>query len=60
MDHQHVTEKADVWSFGVVLWEMLTLEVPFHNMPPAQLIAGEWLLLCLLHVAFAVSLASST
>jgi hypothetical protein len=41
MDHQHVTEKADVWSLGVVFWEMLTLEVPFQDMPPAQLIGGE-------------------
>lgn len=43
MDHQHVTEKADVWSLGVVFWEMLTLEVPFADMPPAQLIGGEGL-----------------
>ena len=34
-------EKADVWSLGVVFWEMLTLEVPFADMPPAQLIGGE-------------------
>jgi serine/threonine protein kinase len=40
MDHQHVTEKADVWSLGVVFWEMLTLEVPFADMPPAQLIGA--------------------
>lgn len=33
-------EKADVWSLGVVFWEMLTLEVPFADMPPAQLIGG--------------------
>lgn len=36
-------EKADVWSLGVVFWEMLTLEVPFADMPPAQLIGGTWL-----------------
>ncbi|KAL4860150.1 putative serine/threonine-protein kinase SIS8 [Chlorella vulgaris] len=40
MDHTHVTEKADVWSLGVVFWEMLTLEVPFADMPPAQLIGA--------------------
>ncbi|GAB4816617.1 hypothetical protein N2152v2_003663 [Parachlorella kessleri] len=40
MDHQHVTEKADVWSLGVVFWEMLTLEVPYQDMPPAQLIGA--------------------
>lgn len=40
----HVAEKADVWSLGVVFWEMLTLEVPFADMPPAQLIGGAWLM----------------
>lgn len=30
-----------MWSLGVVFWEMLTLEVPFADMPPAQLIGGE-------------------
>jgi serine/threonine protein kinase len=27
-DPEHVSEKADIWSLGIVLWEMLTLEVP--------------------------------
>lgn len=40
LDHQHVTEAADVWSLGVVLWEMLTLEPPFQSMQPAQLIGA--------------------
>lgn len=38
-DLQHVSEAADVWSLGVVFWEMLTLEVPFATEPPAQLLA---------------------
>jgi serine/threonine protein kinase len=39
-DHQRVTEKADVWSLGVVLWELLTLKVPHQDAPPAQLIGA--------------------
>jgi serine/threonine protein kinase len=39
-DHQHVTEKADVWSLGVVLWELLTLQVPYADTPPAALLGA--------------------
>ncbi len=41
-DPQHVTEKADVWSIGVVLWELLTLAVPFAEWNPNQLLQGGW------------------
>jgi serine/threonine protein kinase len=49
-------EKADVWSLGVVFWEMLTLEVPFADMPPAQLIGGGFGQSCLLLYSFFVCL----
>ena len=39
-DPDHVSEKADVWSLGMVLWEMLCLETPFQTLTPQQIIAG--------------------
>jgi len=36
--NQHYTEKADVFSFGVVLWECATREDPFAGLPPYQVI----------------------
>ena len=44
-----------MWSLGVVFWEMLTLEVPFADMPPAQLIGGERTLHALLKCGFRVA-----
>jgi serine/threonine protein kinase len=39
-DPMRVSEKADVWSLGMVLWEMLTLQVPFSDLTPQQIVAG--------------------
>lgn len=30
------TRKVDVYSFGIVLWELVTLQIPFHDMTPEQ------------------------
>ena len=38
-DPMRVSEKADVWSLGMVLWEMLTLQVPFGDLTPQQIVA---------------------
>lgn len=35
-----VSEKADLWSMGVVMWEMLTLEVPYRDLAPQQILMG--------------------
>ncbi|KAL8141968.1 hypothetical protein V2J09_015000 [Rumex salicifolius] len=34
-EKQH-TKKVDVYSFGIVLWELLTALIPFDNMTPEQ------------------------
>lgn len=33
---KHHTKKVDVYSFGIVLWELLTGLIPFDNMTPEQ------------------------
>ena len=36
--NEHYTEKADVYSFGIVIWECLTREDPFAGMPPFHVV----------------------
>ncbi|KAI4336134.1 hypothetical protein L6164_014702 [Bauhinia variegata] len=33
---KHHTKKVDVYSFAIVLWEILTAQTPFENMTPEQ------------------------
>ena len=39
-DPERITEKADCWSFGMLCWELLTLQSPFQDLPPNTLIGG--------------------
>lgn len=44
-DGRRYNEKADVYSFGVILWELCTREVPFSNLSsfaiPVLVIKGK-------------------
>ncbi|CAF3614917.1 unnamed protein product [Rotaria sp. Silwood1] len=34
------SEKIDVWSFGIILWEMVTCAVPYNNIDPIAVMWG--------------------
>ncbi|XP_072930917.1 mitogen-activated protein kinase kinase kinase 12 [Epargyreus clarus] len=38
--HELCSEKVDVWSYGVVLWELLTQEVPYRTMETHAIMWG--------------------
>jgi serine/threonine protein kinase len=42
------TRKVDVYSFGIVLWEILTALVPFSEMTPEQAAIAVALKVCFL------------
>lgn len=39
-DPDGVTEKADVWSLGVVLWEMAVRKLPHATLSPQDIVRG--------------------
>ncbi|XP_024972204.1 serine/threonine-protein kinase STY46-like isoform X2 [Cynara cardunculus var. scolymus] len=40
INHQPYDQKADVFSFAIVLWELLTAKVPYEKMTPLQAALG--------------------
>lgn len=40
INHQPYDQKADVFSFAIVLWELVTARVPYDNMTPLQAALG--------------------
>ncbi|GBG68332.1 hypothetical protein CBR_g2876 [Chara braunii] len=38
IDHRPYTHKVDVYSFGIVLWELCTAEWPFEGLSFVQLV----------------------
>ncbi|XP_057795485.1 serine/threonine-protein kinase STY8-like [Salvia miltiorrhiza] len=40
INHQPYDQKADVFSFAIVLWELVTAKVPYDNMTPLQAALG--------------------
>lgn len=41
IEHKPYDERADVFSFGVVLWELLTCKIPYSDMTPLQVGCGR-------------------
>lgn len=40
IEHKPYNEKADVFSFGILLWELLTAKVPYSDLTPLQAAVG--------------------
>jgi serine/threonine protein kinase len=50
MEHQEFSEASDVYSFGMIIWEMFTRQVPFPNMNPHQVcLCSSSLFLFIIH-----------
>jgi serine/threonine protein kinase len=35
----HYSFKADIWSFGMIFYELLTLQLPYSDLPPHEAMA---------------------
>ncbi|XP_021760999.1 serine/threonine-protein kinase STY46-like [Chenopodium quinoa] len=40
INHQPYDQNADIFSFAIVLWELLTAKIPYENMTPLQAALG--------------------
>ncbi len=40
INSQHYTEKADIYSFGVIMWEVSFRAIPYDGMQPVQIVAA--------------------
>jgi serine/threonine protein kinase len=40
IEHKPYDRKADVFSFAIVLWELLTGKIPYENLTPLQAAVG--------------------
>ena len=39
--YQHYSKAADVYSFGIILWELLTWQVPWGDLNPFQVLQND-------------------
>lgn len=44
--NEKYTEKADVYSFGIILWELASRKIPFEGMNGVQVFTVKLLLAC--------------
>ncbi|XP_074281560.1 uncharacterized protein LOC141606363 [Silene latifolia] len=40
LQNEHSNEKSDLYSFGVILWELATQKIPWENLNPMQVIGA--------------------